>query len=120
MLLSIIGARKIRNGLRSGGRVDTRCILSATAAILGVARGRVERKEMRRADALSPRSAGRSVGAVAIGEGDGVFANICRPFGDQLSEPAAVIGKQCAGGFLEIGAIARNSRHEVIGGIACL
>ncbi len=46
---------------------------------------------------------------------DGVRGNVAWPFGHELCEPRAIIGKERAGRFFVSGQVARYCQHEVIG-----
>src|SRR6516225_8228783 len=58
-------------------------------------------------------------GAVAVGEPAEVIADVGWPVGDQSDESPSIVCKQCARSFLEMGEVAGQGGHEVIGRISC-
>src|SRR5258706_396208 len=82
--VSIIGARKIRNGLRRGGVGGTKLL-----PLIGV---------MARCDFVMELfgCALRLFGAIAVGELDDMVANIGRPGCDLACEAPPVVGEQSA------------------------
>src|SRR6185369_16984433 len=90
MLLSIIGARNIRNGLRSGAGDDTSM---APSTALRSRRGRIAGKKER---GLERPLVGRpkrqiSVRAVAMGERYGVVADVGRPVHEQTCKATEIV-----------------------------
>src|SRR5437667_7416469 len=99
MLLNIIGARKIRNGLR-------RDVFDTKVFPVDRCGGSMSRMAAFELNGRDYSRCGDLASLIAIGEPDDMVANIGRPAGDLADEAPPVVGEQGASGVLEMRQIA--------------